>query len=364
MKIELKRITVKELFDGYADRGEEGVVGYGGSLNIRPPYQREFVYKDAQRDEVIKTILKGYPLNIMYWAVNEDGTYELLDGQQRTVSICKYLNNEFSINHFYYHALPDDIRAAIDDYELHIYLCSGEESEKLDWFEIVNIAGEKLTQQELRNSVYTGSWLADAKRWFSKRDCPAYQIANRYINGSAERQDYLETAIKWAVGDSDAGIREYMSARKNDPDANELWTHFDNVIKWIDAKFNYRKEMKGLDWGRFYAEYNESIRLVSRDQLEGRVAELMLDEEVTSKKGIYEYILSEDERHLNLRAFSDAQKREMYETQDGICKHCNERFALNQMEGDHITPWVDGGKTDIVNGQMLCKDCNRRKGAQ
>jgi hypothetical protein len=287
-----------------------------------------------------------------------------LDGQQRTVSICKYLNNEFSVNYFNYHALPMDIKEAIDDYELHIYLCSGEESEKLDWFEIVNIAGEKLTQQELRNSVYTGSWLSDAKRWFSKRDCPAYNIGNRYVKGSAERQDFLETAIKWTAGDNDADIREYMSVHRHDPDSNELWTHFDNVIKWIEAKFNYRKEMKGLDWGRFFREYNESLKLVCKNELEERISTLMLDEEVGNKRGIYEFALSGNDRHLNLRAFSDAQKREMYETQSGICKHCDEFFELDQMEGDHITPWSEGGKTDIANGQMLCIECNRLKGAR
>ncbi|MBL7975568.1 MAG: DUF262 domain-containing protein, partial [Candidatus Kapabacteria bacterium] len=197
MKIELRTITVKELAEGYKDNAEQGVIGYGGKLDIRPPYQREFIYKDKQRDAVINTITKGFPLNVMYWAVRQDGNFEVIDGQQRTISICQYMQGDFSFNGLYYHNLPDDKQEQLNNYELMVYVCSGTDSEKLEWFRTINIAGEKLTDQELRNAVYAGSWLSSAKRYFSKTGCAAYQIGHDYLNGSAIRQEYLETAIDW-----------------------------------------------------------------------------------------------------------------------------------------------------------------------
>ena len=193
MKIELKEISIRDVVNGYADKNENGIYGFDGKLNIRPAYQREFVYKDKQRDAVIETISKKFPLNVMYWVKNEDETYELLDGQQRTISICEYVNGSFSLNFQYFHNLTDGEKEQILNYKLMIYICEGTDREKLDWFKIINIAGEKLTEQELRNAIYTGTWLNDAKRYFSKTNCPAYGIGSNYVKGSPIRQDYLET---------------------------------------------------------------------------------------------------------------------------------------------------------------------------
>ena len=197
MKIQLKEITVRELTNGYKDNAEAGVVGYGGKLDIRPPYQREFIYKDKQRDAVIDSITKDFPLNVMYWAVREDKNFEMIDGQQRTISICQFVEGDFAFNSRYFHNLQANEREQILNYKLMVYLCSGTDSERLEWFKIINIAGAKLTDQELRNAVYSGSWVSDVKRYFSKNGCPAYGIGSGYLNGSPIRQEYLETAIKW-----------------------------------------------------------------------------------------------------------------------------------------------------------------------
>jgi hypothetical protein len=206
MTIELHEIFVKDIVDGYVDNQEEGVYGYGGRLNIRPKYQREFVYKDKQRDAVIETVRKNFPLNVMYWVKNGDA-YEVLDGQQRTISICQYVNNDFGIEAMAWDNLTNDQQEQILSYKLMVYFCEGTDSEKLDWFRIVNIAGEKLFEQELRNAVYTGTWLTDAKRHFSKSGCAAYQIGKDYINGNTIRQDFLETALDWI---SSGNIEDYM----------------------------------------------------------------------------------------------------------------------------------------------------------
>ena len=185
MNIELNEITVRELVNRYRDDGEGGVFGYGGKLDIRPPFQREFIYKDKERNAVIDSILKGFPLNVMYWADREDGSFEIIDGQQRTISIAQYVEGDFSFNDQYFHNLPSDKVSLILDYRLMVYVCSGTDSEKLEWFKTINIAGQELTNQELRNAVYAGSWLSDAKRYFSRQGCAAYQIGNDYLAGSA-----------------------------------------------------------------------------------------------------------------------------------------------------------------------------------
>ena len=221
MKIELKEITIKELSDGYKDNNENGVVGFGGKLDIRPPYQREFIYKDKQRDAVINTITMHFPLNVMYWAVRDDGTFEVIDGQQRTISICQYVNGDFAYMFRYFHNLENDEKKQILDYKLMVYVCSGTESEKLQWFKTINIAGEKLTEQELRNAVYTGAWVSDAKRYFSKNGCVAFNIGGDYLNGSAIRQEYFETAIEWI---SNGNIEVYMANHQHDQNASALWS--------------------------------------------------------------------------------------------------------------------------------------------
>jgi Protein of unknown function DUF262/HNH endonuclease len=357
MKIELQQIKIADLVEGYVDNSESGVVAYDGKLDVRPPYQREFVYKDKQREAVIDTVLKGFPLNVMYWATRDDGTFEVIDGQQRTISICQYINGDFAFDFKYFHNLPKDKQEIILNYELMIYFCTGLESEKLDWFRIINIAGEKLTDQELLNAVYCGTWVNDAKKYFSKNGCPAYNIGSDYLSGSPIRQEYLQTAIDWI---SKGAIEKYMSKHHHEPNAVALWNYFRSVIDWVKAIFpKYRKEQKGLNWGKLYDEFKD--KSLDANKLEAEIADLMKDEDVTKKSGIYDYVLTRKEKYLNLRTFTDNQKRESYERQNGICVKCNDYFELNAMEADHITPWHEGGKTTAENCQMLCIDDNRRK---
>lgn len=357
MKIELKEITVLELTNGYQDNEENGVVGYGGDLDIRPPYQREFIYKDKQREAVIDTITKDFPLNVMYWAVREDGKFEVIDGQQRTISISQYVEGDYAYNNLYFHNLQKDQKDQILNYKLMVYLCSGSDSEKLEWFRTINIAGEKLTDQELRNAVYSGSWVSDAKRYFSKNGCAAYGLGGDYLNGSPIRQDYLETTIKWISGDE---IEKYMAKQQHEPNANEIWLYFQSIINWAKTTFPvYRKEMKGIDWGYLYNDYH--MQRHDSKKLEEEITKLMIDEDVESKKGIYLFVLTRKEKYLNIRAFSPQMKREAYEKQKGGCPICKDHFEIDGMEADHITPWHLGGKTSALNCQMLCKEDNRRK---
>ncbi len=365
MEIELKEITVKALFDGYEDNQDDGVIGYGGKLDIRPPFQREFVYKDKQRAAVIDTVTKNFPLNVMYWAVKKDGNFEIIDGQQRTISICQYVKGSFSFNNKYFQNNTDDEQAKILNYELKVYFCSGTDSEKLAWFRTINIAGERLTDQELRNAVYSGSWVTDAKRYFSKNNCAAAGKGRDYMKGEYRRQDYLETVIKWVIdSDRDNDIRDYMGRNQKKKDAKHLWEYFEKVIDWVEATFTTKRPamMKGVDWGRLYNTYKDNK--YDPDKLEKEIEGLISDDDVTNKKGIYPYLLTKDERHLNIRSFSDSMKQKVYEKQGGICPKCNKEFDIKQMEADHITPWIESGKTEENNCQMLCRDCNRRKSAK
>ena len=258
-----------------------------------------------------------------------------------------------------FHNLPKTLQDQILDYKLMIYFCSGTDKEKLDWFRIINIAGERLTDQELRNAVYTGPWLTHAKTIFSRTNCAAYLLANRYINGSPIRQEYLETAISWLSGGK---IEQYMSAHQHDPNANELWSYFQAVIAWVELTFTtYRREMKGVAWGGLYNQFKD--KLYDTAKLEDEIKALMIDDDVTKKKGIYPYVLTRDEKYLSIRQFSEAQRREAYERQAGICPKCGKHFEIGEMEADHITPWSKRGKTNGVNCQMLCLEDNRLKGA-
>ena len=365
LKIDLKEIAIRDIVNSYLDSGVDGVLGYGGKLNIRPAYQREFVYSGAQRDAVIDTILKGFPLNIMYWCENEDGTFEILDGQQRTISFCQFCANEFMITYKgtlrTFLSMPQEDKDKILNYKCMIYVCKGTDSEKLEWFKVINTAGEELTDQELRNACYPGKWLTDAKLRFSKNSCPAYGMASRYMSGSPIRQDYLETVLNWIKDFKGmSSIEEYMLTHQADPNAIELWNYFTNVINWVGTIFKkYRKEMKGIGWGYLYNKYHTNT--YDADDFEKEVADLMADDEVQNKKGIYTYIFDKNEKYLNLRSFTDSEKRTMFERQNGVCPICGKTFPIEQMEGDHITPWVEGGKTTIDNGQMLCRSCNRHK---
>ena len=385
MNIELHKITVRELTKGYADNNENGVRAYGGRLDVRPPYQREFVYGEKERDAVIDTLTNGFPLNVMYW-VRRDASnassvsnasagssdtrgvslqdpttqFEIIDGQQRTISICQYVNGDFAFNFRYFHNLQPDEQEQILNYPLQVYICSGSDSEKLKWFKTINIAGKELTEQELRNAVYAGMWVSDAKRYFSKNGAPAAKIGGDYLTGSAIRQDYLETAISWI---SDGNVEVYMSNHQHDPSAAPLWQFFQSVITWIETSFRPTKErkkiMKGVDWGMLYKQYKDQV--FDFKAVDDEVKRLILDDDVTKKTGIYPYILTRKEKYLSIRAFTPAQKLAAYERQMGFCADCGQHFELSQMEADHITPWHLGGKTVVENCQMLCRDCNRRK---
>ena len=383
MTIKYTEILVKELVNGYKNSDEEGVVAFGGKLDVRPKYQRNFIYEEKERNAVIDTILKEFPLNTMYW-VKQGENYELLDGQQRTISIAMFANNEFNMiigDHMkQFNNLTEAEKDIFLNYKLSVYVCEGTDKEQLDWFKTINIAGKPLTTQELRNAIYyQGEWITDAKRYFSKTGCAAYDNFGKYLNGVAIRQDYLETALAWIQNSrKDDAIEAYMSEHQFDKDADELKLYFEKVVSWVKAKFpKYRKEMKGLEWGLFYNAYKD--KPLNANELEARIKELFMDDEVTSKKGIYAYLLSGDERTLSLRAFTESQKSQVYEAQGGLCAngggvkdggkglkgvkcpHENEKLELTQMHADHIMPWSKGGKTELSNCQMLCRECNSQK---
>ena len=359
MKIEPHTITVRDLVAGYANSEEEGVVAYGGKLDVRPKYQREFIYSDAEQKAVIDTVTKGYPLNVMYWAVREDGTYEVMDGQQRTLSICEYVAGKFDYFFRYFSNLSSEEQNRILDYGLTVYFCEGGDDEKLEWFKTINIAGKELTDQELLNAVYAGPWTADMKRFFSKPTGPAYTLANRYLKGEPIRQDYMETVLEWI---SDGCVKSYMALHQHDTTAMSEWLYFKGVIDWVQTLFpKYRREMKGLDWGGMFRLYGKNK--YDPATMENDIQRLMADDDVQKKSGIYEYLLSGREREsaLSIRKFTESQKRTAFERQGGTCRICGRRFSYEEMEGDHIVPWSKGGKTVPENLQMLCRRCNAVK---
>lgn len=371
MEIEPKYIKIRDLLKGFVNDPEKGVYAYDGKLNIRPPYQREFRYDEKQQQAVIQTILKGFPLNIMYWSVCEDGSYEMIDGQQRTLSICGYYwEHAFNIkidkrDVLYYGNLTKEEKEKFLNYELMVYFCTGTDKERLDWFRVINIAGERLLEQELRNAVYTGPFISDARRYFSKNQCPAYAMGQNYMKGTPIRQEYLETILAWAArhdGINGANpIDQYMALHQKDPNVEKLWNYYLQIITWVKKTFTkYRKEMKGLDWGEMYDRFG--TKDVDPNELEKRIGKLMEDDEILKKSGIYRYVLSDDLRDLSFRIFDKKQKREAYERQKGICPLCGKHFELEEMEADHIKPWSKGGTTVADNCEMLCRDCNRTKG--
>lgn len=364
MKVTPLKVTIRDLTEDYFNDAEEGVTGYDNRLDIRPKYQREFVYKDAQRDEVIRTVKKNLPLNVMYWAKVDDDEYEVLDGQQRTISVCEYVDGSYSVDGMYFYNLPDDLKNQILNYDLHIYVCEGTPSQKLEWFKIINIAGEKLTDQELLNAVYAGPWVTDAKRYFSKSGGPAYQLADKLMKGSPIRQEYFETVLKWAADKDGVTLEEYMAKHQQKENAAVLWKYFRDIVGWVNKTFQKeRKQMKGLPWGIYYNEHKDRKDL-DPAVIEQEIKALMEDEEVTKKNGIYEYILTGNERVLSLRSFDEPTKRKAYNKQNGLCNICSEPFEYKQMHGDHITAWSKGGRTVESNLQMLCRDCNLKKSAQ
>lgn len=380
MKIELERIKVRSLVEDYEDNNDLGVRAYGGKLDVRPPYQREFVYKDKQRDAVLETLRRGFPLNVMYWAVQGNGAFEVIDGQQRTISICQYVEGDFSIDidghQLAFHNLQPDQQEQILDYELMVYFCTGTDSEKLGWFKTINIAGEELTDQELRNAVFHGPWVSAAKKYFSKNGCPAYAIASDYLLGSPIRQEYFETAIEWI---NEGDVEAYMRDHQHDLNANELWLYFKGVISWVEVNFpNKRSQMKSVKWGPLYRTYKNAT--LDPTKLEERVNALMSDTYVKRKVGIYDFVLGgeSDTKLIEVRVFDEKTKLAAYGKQTLMatdagtsnCPMCSAGgnnnaariYEFAEMDADHVIAWSKGGATDITNCEMLCASHNRAKG--
>lgn len=366
-------VTVGDIARGYINSEEQGVRGYGGQLDIRPPYQREFIYNENEQQAVISTVLKGYPLNVMYWVRRSEDAecpYEVMDGQQRTLSLCEYVDGKFAYDFKNFFNQPADIQKLILDYPLTIYLCECEPSEKLEWFKTINIAGKPLNEQEINNAVYAGPFVTDAKRHFSKSNCGAYRLGKDLVNGTPIRQEFLKKALEWmAEHETREGkpqsVVGYMAEHQHDPNANNLWAYFQNVLNWTITNFDlkkFKKIMKGLNWALYYDKYH-STTLDTAD-LASRISKLILDSDVQKQMGIIPYVLTGDERHLDLRGFPEDIKLAVWEKQHHICPSCQKEFDYEFMEGDHITPWREGGRTVIENCQMLCRECNRRKGGR
>lgn len=379
MKHTPENISIRDLVDGYEDKQEEGVRGFKQQLNIRPPYQREFVYNDVQRDLVIDSVRKKYPLNTIYWVKNSDGTYEVLDGQQRIISICRFAAHKprlrFHVKDpklgvLYFQSLPENLQEEFLNYKLSVYICEGSESDKMEWFKRINVVGEKLTDQELRNALFHGDWVTAAKKKFSRIGGPAHDRSSMYVSARAERQEYLETALRWYRNDNDRAakgdtIQACMSRiHSSQEPAEKLWKFYEGVIDWIEDHFPqkyWRKEMKGVAWGELYREYKK--RPKDPEKTEELVSELMKSEDVQNGKGIYTYVFTRDSRDLTPRAFHEADKRRAYEKQGGKCNNpnCGKEFPRDKMQADHKEPWSWGGPSVEDNCQMLCKPCHNEK---
>lgn len=309
----------------------------------------------------------------MYWVKRSDDAecpYEVMDGQQRTLSLCEYVAGKFAYDFKNFFNQPEDIRKRILNYPLTIYVCEGEASEKLEWFKTINIAGKPLNDQEIHNAIYAGPFVSDAKRHFSKTNCGAYRLGKYLVNGSTIRQDFLKKALEWMADHETRNGKNqtlvgYMAEHQHDPNANNLWSYFQNVLNWAITNFNmkkFRKIMKGLDWAKYYDIYHEQTLDVKG--MEQKISELVGDDEIQKQQGIIPYVLTGDEHYLDLRAFPDKIKLAVWEMQQHKCAVCGNEFDIALMEGDHITPWKDGGRTTIENCQMLCRECNRRKGSK
>ena len=378
-------ITVANICDGFVYNQLEGkgLYGLGGKLTIQPEYQRNYIYADgggSKEQAVIDSLLKGYPLGLIYFNKVQDGKYEVLDGQQRITSIGRFVTNKFAIiengNPKNFDSLPADQKDKIRNSTLLIYECEGTESDIKKWFETINIAGVPLKKQELLNAIYSGQFVTLAKTVFSNSQNANIQKWKAYVKGNANRQDYLERALDWVSKGNNA---DYMSSHRNDDNINELKTYFDSVVDWVSTVFmDVEKEMLGIEWGRLYEEYHEQAydpKVVSE-----KVKELYGDPYVKSRKGIFEYILggSSDTKLLDVRIFDDATKKSTYKKQtstaeskgESNCPHCSighdsnkaKIWKLDEMDADHVTAWSKGGSTDPKNCQMLCKTHNRAKG--
>lgn len=389
MVIRELRVTIRDIVEGYIDNSDndEGIYGYGGKLNIRPKYQRNYVYDEKKRNAVIDTVSKNFPLGLMYWVKNDDGTYEILDGQQRTISICTYVNPDNPASGYsvaglfgnnkrrHFSILNHAEQEAIYNYPLLVYVCEGNDLDRLRWFETINIAGEKLSDQEIRNAQYCCPWLTDAKRYFSKRNSAGQQLATKphaYIklpaNNNWNRQGGLEKVLRWYINDlkDTEKLEDFMSdmAQKSKADpamtANQLWEYFRAVIGWVKALFpKYRKNMEEVEWGILYNKYHENAYDVA--EIEETVARLYADNDVDNKAGIYYYIFDKKEKHLNIRQFEDWQKQTVYEQQNHKCADCGLHFEINDLEAHHKIRWADGGHTTLDNCVLLCRECHDKR---
>ena len=377
--------TVGDICKGFVfDKNEgKGLFGLGGKLIIQPEYQRNYIYGDGKRDvAVVESLLKGYPLGLIYFVKNADGMYEVLDGQQRITSFSRYVNKswpfavELGGKPRYFDSLDADKQKLIINTPLTIYVCEGEPSEIQAWFETINIAGVPLVKQELRNAAYYGPFVTKAREEFSNIGNSNMNRWQTYVSGDPKRQAVLETALEWV---SDGNIDDYMARHRYDKDINELKDHFDTVIGWVDSVFEYTgSEMCGREWGRLYREYHKNA--YSKDEVAKRVRALLDDSQVTDKKGVFEYVLGgeKDSRLLNIRVFDKKTINAVYRKQTadaeahGIsnCPLCaignganaKRIYKESEMDADHVAAWSKGGATDEKNCQMLCKTHNRAKG--
>jgi len=379
-------ITVADICDGFVYNQLEGkgLFGLGGKLTIQPEYQRNYIYKDIdggkKEQDVIQSLLKEYPLGLIYFNKVSESKLEVLDGQQRITSIGRFVKNKFAImddgNPKYFDSLPADQRAMILSSELLVYECDGVESEIKDWFETINIAGVKLEPQELANAIFSGPFVTLAKAEFSNTQNAHIQKWSAYIKGKVNRQEYLERALDWV---SKGHIRDYMSAHRKDTNINELKTYFNSVIDWVSTVFeDLKKEMKGLEWGRLYEEYHSQS--YNPGKVSADVKRLYGDPYIHKKRGIFEFILSgkQDFRLLEVRVFDDATKHSVYEKQTSAaesksqsnCPFCavgdnankSKIYKLAEMDADHVAAWSKGGDSSSKNCEMLCITHNRAKG--
>lgn len=377
-------ITIKDICDGfvYNELEGKGLFGLSGKLTIQPEYQRNYIYADGKRDvAVIESILKGYPLGLIYFNKTGDTTFEVLDGQQRITSIGRYVTNKFAIKDAngleqYFSGLAEDKQSQIVNTKLLIYECEGTETEIKEWFKTINIAGVPLNNQELLNAVYSGKFITLAKAEFSNSQNPYINKWSAYISGSANRQEFLEQALDWV---SKGNIGEYMSMHRHDENINELKTYFNSVIDWVSTVFNdVEKEMKGLEWGRLYEQYHNQP--YDSNKVSEQVKELYADPYVKNRKGVFEYILGGciDTKLLEVRVFDEATKKAVYTKQTHLAQEKGESnctlcaighdanrtkiWKIEEMDADHVTAWSKGGATSIDNCQMLCKTHNRAKG--
>lgn len=364
MKQEIKQISIRDLWAGYNVDSESGEVkAMNGNLLVNPAYQRDFIYDDKRQEAVIQTILKNCSLGLVTFFTAGDLGFTLGDGSQRIRSVFSFLNSELAITHNgtkkFYHNLEESDKEKILSYNFLVVQVDATPEEQLEWFKLINTGALVLKPQELRNACYTGPWLESAKMYFSKPNCPALIRAGKYVSGTINRQDYLETALDWISG---GDIETYMAGHQGDENAKPLFDYYCSVIDWAKKTFpTWHKEMNGLNWNNLYLKYKDNsydIALLEKD-----VETLLADDEVTNKKGIFEYLLSGrvEERLLSIRAFTPAQKKAAWINQDHKCKCCGKVLTEEELHGDHIIPWSRGGKTVPDNLQILCLDCNLKK---